>query len=520
MKRQQIRSAVTGLTFSALLLTGCATGVAGEDVAEEGVTEASDATLRIGLGSVVASLDPNARTSGPPATNVFYPVFDALVTLSDNGSALPALALDWAVLGEDSTTWQLKLRPDVMFSNGEAFDADDVKFTLDYVLDDANEQVVKARIDTIESVTIVDELTVDIRTTAPDPLLIKRLSSVFMFPNDYHQEVGAQKFGQEPIGTGPFSFESFTPSSSVVMEAVDGSWRGKPMIQRIEMTGMPDAAVRVAALRSGEIDIAEALPPDQAAILDGEASSSTESATLGQTNVIILDTTVEELADPRVRQALNHAVDKDALAKEIMNGFASPAGQLVADNGFGHDSSVSPYSYDPSKARELLADAGYADGFDLTIYTTQGMQTQDRQLTEATAGYLNEIGVNASVELIESGAFVDEYHGGGMTPAFFIGWWYFPAMDGDFIYVWNESSRPQSRWSNGEFDRLFAQSRSTLDETERARVMQEMGALVHEEAPAIFLVHPADVYGIADRVEGFVPRADRIIALDGITLSE
>jgi peptide/nickel transport system substrate-binding protein len=333
--------------------------------------------------------------------------------------------------------------------------------------------------------------------------------------------VGPDGFASEPIGTGPFAYSQFTPSTSVTLEAVATSWRGQPKFRQIEMTAMPDASARVAALQSGGIDIAEALPPGQASEMESSSTVSVKTAILGQANVIVLDTVgFEPLKDLRVRQALNYAVDKDALANIVMSGFASPAGQLVSDNGFGHAPDVKPYEYDPAKAKALLEEAGYANGFDMTIYTTQGLQLQDKQLTEATAGYLAEIGVRVTTELIDTSGYVAEYHAGGMTPGFFIGWWYAPAMDGDFVYVWSESSRPQSRWHNVEFDELFAQSRITMDSAKRLEVMREMAKLFHDEAPVIFMVHPAEIYGVSNLVSGFEPRADRVMWIDDVSVSQ
>lgn len=472
-------------------------------------------TLRVGLGSLVSALDPNATTTGPPATIVFYPVFDALTFIAEDGSVLPGLATTWEATGDK--TWVLTLRQGVVFSNGDSFDARDVKFTFDRVLDPENKQVVRSRVATINSVVVLDDHTVQIETIDPDPILLKRLASVFILPSVYFQEIGADRFAMEPVGTGPFSFGEFQPSSTLRLDAVETSWRGLPKVTSVEITAMPVASTRVSALQAGAIDMAEGIPPDQAARLSDRSDITIASVTLGQANVIILDTVENEaLGDVRVRQALNYAVDKAAIVDNLMRGYAQPTGQLVANNGVGHDSRIEPYPYDPSKARELLADAGYADGFEMTLYSTEGLQLNDRQMVEATAGYLRAVGVKAQVSVIETGAFVQGFHGGGMSPAFFIGWWYFPAMDGDFVYVWNQSDTPQSRFHNDDFDLLFKESRRTLDAEARLGMMQEMANFIHDEAPVIFLLHPAEIYALGANVTGFSPRSDRVIWFDEI----
>lgn len=484
-------------------------------VADDGA-EGPD-TLRVGLGSLVSSLDPNAKTTGPPATVIFYPVFDALTFITGDGLVDPALATSWEATSD--TTWEMQLREDVQFSNGEPFDANDVKFTYDRVLNPENEQVVRSRVETIESVEVVDDYTIRITTAEPDPILLKRLASVFILPDEYFAEAGETSFAAEPVGTGPFEFTDFQPSASVTLTAVDSSWRGQPGIDSIEITAMPEAGTRVAALQTNEIDLVEGIPPEQATVLSGESGIRIAQATLGQVNVIILDTENHEaLSNQTVRQALNHAVDKQAIVDNIMGGFGEPTGQLVADNGVGHNRDIEPYEYDPARARTLLEEAGYGDGFEMTIYTTEGMQLNDKQMVEATSGYLEEIGIDVSVETIESAAFVDEYHGGGMSPAFFIGWWYFPAMDGDFVYVWNQSQTPQSRFESERFDELYAEARQQIDVDERGETMREMAEFLHESAPVIYLMHPAEIYAVSDAVQGFEPRPDRVIWFDDISL--
>lgn len=154
----------------------------------------------------------------------------------------------------------------------------------------------------------------------------------------------------------------------------------------------------------------------------------------------------------------------------------------------------------------------------LTLHTTQGLQLNDREMTEAVAGYLNAVGVKTQIQVLETAAFVQNYHGGGMNPAFFIGWWYFPAMDGDFVYVWNQSGMKQSRFNNAKFDELYSASTKEMNPVKRTEILQSMARIFHEEAPGIMLLHPRQTYGVRQEVQGFVPRPDRIIVFDRIRL--
>jgi peptide/nickel transport system substrate-binding protein len=475
----------------------------------------SAGVLRVALGSMVAAMEPNARTSGPPSTIVYYPIFDTLVATDAQGNPTPALASAWRNVAPD--TWELDLRSDVRFSNGEPFDAAAAKWTLERVLNPENRQVVRARITTIKSVAVAGPLTLRIVTTLPDPILPRRLASVFMLPPAYFQRVGEQEFANRPIGTGPVEVAAFQPSASVTLRAIESSWRGRPKVQQIMLRSIPDASTRVAALRAGEVHIAENIPPDLARQL-GQGGTRVVANTIGQTNLIILNTRNPALADRRVRQALNHAVDKDAIVQQLLSGYGEATGQLVASNGVGHDPAIRPYAYDPARARQMLQAAGVRN-LNVKIHTTQGLQLMDREVTEAVAGYLAAVGVTATIEVLETAAYVDAYHGGRMDPAFFIGWWYFPAMDGDFVFVWNESSRPQSRITNPEFDRLYAASTSEMDPDKRGDLLRRMGRLLHEEAAGIFLYHPQQTFGVRAEVSGFTPRPDRVINFDTIAVA-
>lgn len=468
-------------------------------------------TLRVALGAMVAMMDPNARTAGPPSTIVFQPIFDTLVATDTNGNPVPGLATAWRNPRPD--TWELDIREGVRFSNGEAFDAAAAKWTLERVLNPDNRQVVRARISTIAEVQAPAANKLVIRTTAPDPILPRRLASIWMLPPATFQRMGEAEFANRPVGTGPFEVAAFTPSQSVTLRAVETSWRGRPAAQQLLLRSIPDASTRVAALRAGEVHIAESIPPDLARQLGGQ--TRIVANTIGQVNLIILNTGNPALSDRRVRQALNFAVDKEAIVRDLLSGYGQVTGQLVANHAAGHDPAIQPYAYDPARARRLLQEAGVRN-LSIRIHTTQGLQLMDREVTEAVAGYLSAVGVNAQVEVLETAAYVDAYHGGRMDPAFFIGWWYFPAMDADLVLVWNESTRPQSRFKNPEFDRLYRASTAEMDPARRNQLLGQLARMMHEEAIGIFLYHPQQTFGVRAEVTGFEPRPDRLIRFDTI----
>ena len=315
------------------------------------------ATLRVasadwppGLGNPFASI---AQSS----SHTRSAIFDALTRFSPEGTLEPALALSWAPV--DATTWRFTLRPDVVFSNGEPFNAAAVKYVFDYLRSPvAARQLISEETRGIRDVRVVDDLTVDIRTRRSDAILPKRISLIMMVPPRAWAALGPERFGQRPIGTGSYVMKDWgQKTGKTIIEVNPTSWRPPVAIDRVEIVPLKDAIARVQALLSDQVDVTQGIGHEDLADLQEQGYSVSIEAdaqvlALALRNV---DNKGSPLQDIRVRQALNYAVNKDAIAHDILRDTVQAVGQGAIPGVAGYNPNVKPYPYDPAKAKALLA---------------------------------------------------------------------------------------------------------------------------------------------------------------------
>ncbi|NIN68350.1 MAG: hypothetical protein GTO63_27315, partial [Anaerolineae bacterium] len=302
--------------------------------------------VRIGLSRLALNIDMTRSSNQDVIVESL--IYDPLVRMGADGNPVPSSAISWEAI--DPTTWQLRLREGVKFHNGEEFDADVVKFSLDWYLNpDPDVRIVYSRnLRAIKEVQIVDKYTVNIITNEPSATLAGNLVWAWMRPPKYSAEVGAEGFAQAPIGTGPFKLVEFKPDERVILERNEDYWAGAPLLETVEFVEMSEQATRMAALEAGEIDVAEDMPVDQVQRLqDAGLEIETVAQSAVQTILLVNQKQREEypfLSDQRVRQALNYAVNKEELVDALMGGLGRPAmGQFVGPDGFGYVPDFAPY---------------------------------------------------------------------------------------------------------------------------------------------------------------------------------
>ncbi len=475
--------------------------------------------LVVGVSAIAPTLDPHMTVTATAMPTMFA-LFDALTTMDAQGRVQPALALSWKAV--DETTWDFKLRSGVKFHNGEAFNAAAVKFTLDRLLGDLKAPV-RIRVRSIKRVTVLADDAVRIETEAPDPLLLKALSVVFMLPPAFFKEAGSAGFAKAPVGTGALRFKEYVRDSHITLEAVPDSWRGRPKIREVTMRVLPEDAVRVAALRTGELDLARGIPPADVSSLK-QAGFRIASTPVAKAALVTLNThperkfRVDALNDKRVRQALNYAVDKQAIIKNIFLGYAEELdGQPVGRDAFGHHPGLKAFPYDRHRARQLLQEAGLGGGFTVKMEFAKGMTLVDQELAEAIAGYLAEVGVKLELFQVER-TLLSQHNNAGATQATLLTTLnYFPVLDADFLLGWFHSKALYRFTSYPTFDQLLDRSRRIVAPEQRVKVLQEIMAFAHEDPVAIYLFKPSDIYGMHAGVQGFTPRSDEVIWFDGLS---
>lgn len=467
-------------------------------------------TIVIAQGTDAISLDPQKHTTFT-TQNVLWHIYEPLVTQDKTGYH-GLLATEWKTLNE--TTWQFKLRAGVKFHNGDPFTADDVKFTFDRALDPATKNPTRANLTAIKKVEVVDSLTVNFITDGPYPLLLYRLTEVsdssVIIPAAYLKAKGDDILAKEPIGTGPYKFVSWKKDERLELDANPDYWGPKAKIKHAIFRPIPEAAARVAELKSGGVDLIVNVPPEQVPSLD---SGATKVDTVASDFIMFVTlNTLQEgpLQKKAVRQALNHAVDVDAIVKNVMGGFPQRTSIALAKEAFGYPKAIQPYPYDPAKAKQLLSDAGYPTGFKIPLVSRSGRYLKDREVVEAVAGYLGKVGVQVELRFVEPGVWSDISNKKGRDGLSYPGW-----SGPDAELVWYNilfTGQLQSYFSNKELDAQLIAGRTTLDEKKRLEAYDKAAQIIKEEAPHIPLFQIPLLYGRNAKL-AWTPRGDEIIDL-------
>lgn len=466
-------------------------------VAISGSVANAQKVITVAYGAEPGNLLPHA--SGGEAS-VRANMFDSLVRRDPRTLELVGgLAHTWEA-SEDGLRWTLHLREGVTFHNGEPFTAEDVKWTYDNRVLGEN-SVVKTQFKPIAELNVVDDYTIEIVTNIVFPLLPNYLaSSFFVMPSDYFEEVGEEGFGQQPVGTGPFKFVEWAKNERIVMEANPSYFLGRPKIDRAIWRVIPETSTRLAELMSGGADIVMQVPPEHVPILEANPNTRVELRDSVRVVYFGIRTDREPLDDVRVRRALNLAINQDELVDAVLEGQAYQTSGPLAPMVFGYTPDVEGHGYDPDEARRLLAEAGYPDGFTITLEAPVGRYLKDKEVAEWVAGELAKIGVEANLRIFEWGQYLEKYRGHTFGDIYMLGWGG-TAYDADFVFSnLFHSDNFRSYYSNPEVDRLIEEARATVDPDERLRYYRDLSQMVVDDAAWINLFGQKDAWGLSERV--------------------
>ena len=316
--------------------------------------------------NALLTLDPTASYSDRSTEEVIQNIFDGLVTMSPDGKILPQLATSWTT-NTQGTIFTFTLKQGVTFQNGESFSANDVVFTADRVLGlgpfkgrpSTRSSLIDPPGDTV-TVTATGSNTVQFKFAQPFPLFLYGLVHIEIVPHQYYQTVGATQFAQHPIGTGPFTYQSGSLSGPIVLARNGQYWGGAPKISKLIFEMVPDPETMVADLLSGAVDVGTDLPMDQLTQFQGNQQFQVKSVPGTHAYFIELNNSRAPFNHLSVRQALNYAIDWDTILKALFGNYGHRMATAFLPSGFGYDSNIKPYPYDPSKAVALLQKAGYA----------------------------------------------------------------------------------------------------------------------------------------------------------------
>lgn len=433
----------------------------------------------------------------------------------------PLLAESWSVLS-DGVTWQFKIRRNVRFTNEEELTAETVKYSYERFVDRNRVRLLSdgARLAPfVARVEVVDKYTFNFVTKAPTPLFDYRLLRFAIVPPGYVESVGDEKFVISPLGTGPFRFVEWVRGERIVLTANRSYWRGRPKVDRVVFRFMPEASSRTSALRAGEAHIATLVPFPDVAVLRRESNLKVVSSLIDRSLFVMFNHESPELQDKRVREALNLAVDKELIISEVVGGFGRALkGQLITPDWTGYDPSILAYRYDPKKAREMLQATGFNFNATLEFITPVARWMQDKEIAEAVAGQLAQVGVKTTITPMETGLWLRRVFIDRAMKHFSLVGLNVPFPDASAMLENQLSESPNSYYRNAEYDRTVRLLRTTVDPAKRRELIRQAIAIMRDDPPAIFLHQLSNIYGVSIRVQGFQAFPNELIDLFPISL--
>jgi peptide/nickel transport system substrate-binding protein len=435
------------------------------------------------------------------------------------GKTMPVLAESFDLI--DPVTVRLHIRQGVSFTNGEKMNADAVVHSFRLFLDPKLYPGYANYAAAVQGVEKTDDFTVVMHMKYPYAPLEVMLGSIFVSPPVYWNQVGLAGFARKPIGTGPFRLTEWVRDDHITMDRNPTYWGTAPAgIDRLVWKPVPDDTARAAGMMTGEYDIASNIPISALDQLKDQKDLQVIQVPSYRIFRLILssiDMHPGPLHDKRVRQAFNYAIDKQAIIDNLFGGHALPLhGQNLRPDQLGYDPTLQDYPYDPAKAKALLTEAGFPNGFEIQFKFPSGRYAQDREVSEAIAGMLAKIGVRTRMVALEAGEFLRQLNTRELGPLTFTG--SAPPDDPDFQESVYRSTWRYSFVNNPQMDALIDAGNREMDKDKRAAIYRQLMQLMHEEVPLVFLYQAMDLYAVNKKVQNFLPRGDQRFTFYGVSL--
>lgn len=500
-EEHNLKRLVLLLISLSLLLTGCFGGAQPQD------------TFVYALDADIVNLLP-VKLSNVVSSTVSLQIHEPLVKYEDTYEEVqPKLATEWS-MDPNGLSWTFKLRPDVKWHDGEAFTSADVKYTYETLLDPATKSVRRANFQVIENIDTPDPLTVVFHLSEPHGPFLDKMSQIAIMAKHHVSVVGLDDYNNKAIGTGPFMMVEWVPDDHVTLKANPNYWGGKPALEKVVFKPIPEASVRAMALEKGEVHFASSLTAEdhakalQSGKIEGFSVQSLAFAYFGHNNRNPL------FADKRVRQAMAYAIDSESIVQDVRKGAATVAtGPIASNNGAWFNSEAKQYGYDPEKAEELLAQAGWQTGSD--GFLTKNGQTFSLSVILATGDevmrnqavliqkWLKDVGIELKLEFLDWSVMNDrldnrEYDAMMLSMT--------PGPDPDQFNYWHSSAIANgfNDWcySNIQVDKLLEEGRRETDPAKRKAIYDEVQAILAEDVAAVFLYHPKVLGGLNKNFTG------------------
>lgn len=481
--------------------------------ATEGTTTDGGGDLIIATLSDAKLLDPHLSTDVPSA-NIQTNLFDGLIKKDQDENIVANLATEWEAI--DDTTWEFKLRDDVTFHDGEPFNAEAVKKNIERIIDPEVGAPRAFIFEMITDIVVVDEFTVQFKTDFPFAPLLSHLNhpvGVMVSPKSIDEDYAAMEEGKEagsvinanPIGTGFFEFDSWTPGTEIKLVKNDNYWGEAALVDSVTFKAIPEGGTRLAELETGHAQIIEPVQPNEVPTINDSGKATVDVKTSSSLAYLGFNIDKEPFDNVKVRQAITMLINEQDINQGIYEGYGLPAVGPLAPNVFGYDESVKPLSYDPEAAKALLAEAGFADGFKTSVWTNDNQQRMDTAVIVQQA--LSEANIEVEIEVVEWGAYLDKT-ANGEHDMFILGLSN-PVGDADYflsqLFHSENKGNPGNRsfYENAKVDELLEQARAEIEEEPRKALYAEIQEILIDEAPMFYINHQEYLSGISNDIEGY-----------------
>lgn len=482
-------------------------------------------SITAGIAAAPSSMDPHFATTGQNQ-QVAAVLYDRLIHIDADGNFAPGLATEWAV-DEDRLTWTFHLREGVTFHDGSPFTAEDVVYTFNRIPDVPNSPApFTQRLAAIESAEAVDDHTLVITTSAPAPGLPTDLSTIYIVSQNVGDAESADfDRGTAAMGSGPYRQVDYSPGERLVLERNPDYWGDQPDFEQVTIRFLETSASRIASLQAGEVDFVDAVPPndlERLEAMDGVSVIAAPSARMlymgldqmEETTVMIDESVGNPFLDPRVREALSIAINRDAIVERIQFGSGAPANQFAPAGIFGHNPDIPAIPYEPDRARELLEEAGYGDGWSMTIHGPTGRYINDVDVLLAVGQMWSQIGLDIEVENVPTNV----YFGRATDREFSAFMVAFGITTGESSLAlrnvlgtfdpdrgWGSNNR--FRYSSEAFDAALGEAFDAFEDDAREAALQEAARVAAEEFALVPLHWEGNNWAVRGEVE-FTPSPD------------
>jgi peptide/nickel transport system substrate-binding protein len=428
-------------------------------------------------------------------------LFDSLVDREWDGKIVPALAESWNVV--DDTTIDFKLRKGVKFHNGAEMTAQDVKASMDHMLDKDIKSPTTSIFASVKEMQVIDPQTVRLVLNKTDARVFDLLANNFaVLPAQYIKDVGAAGIAKQPIGTGPYKFVEWVKDDHLTLEAnpdyYEGGYKGKAQVKTVILRPVTDPATRLADLRSGAADMIMDVPSDQAAALKSGGFQIVEKDTVQQ-DYIYFDTTKDlPIKSKEVRQALNYAIDKDTILQTLLGGYGRPLAGPLSSLTLGYNADVKPYPFDPAKARSLLTSAGYAQGFSIDMDITS---SHSLPVAEAIVAMFGDVGVKVNLNVLETAVYNDKWVKKQLSPLYYNRWNTF--SDPALLDLLAGCKGYLSAYCNEDAQKFLDAGGGTLDQAKRDGAYKDAVKVMADDPYAVYLFQLKSLTGLSSKVTGW-----------------